>query len=814
MNFRQSGTMRLASTALAVVLAAPAYAQAGAAPTGTTETASARTGLEDIVVTSRRTSEAQQTTPVAVTALTAETLLERQVVQVTDLARATPALSVGTGGTGPSTIVYLAIRGQAQNSPNSFSDAAIGIYIDGVYVARPIVGNLGFLDMASAEVLRGPQGTLFGRNTTGGALNLNTNQPSDEFEGYAKLGIGNYDQRLAETVINLPLTPDLAARVAFRYNERDGFVNNPIAGVRVQGIDSSIYARATVKWEPSNAPIVLTLSGDMMESEDTGNPTATVAINPRSPLAALYGAAQAGAPGFGAFITSTGADRLRPLSDFINPAFPGSTSKDGWLASYGNPATGNREIDVPRGYTNAYSGTANLVIDLDAVTIRSITGYRESDASSNLDLTGTPTRAGAFVSRYRQKQFSQEVQLSGDVGDFSWVAGGNYFRETGNEYSNSATFYLPPGGTFNRAFGSFVSSSFGLFAQANYNVTDDLRLTGGIRYTWDKRQINRMGIVDWRDPDPVCAVGANIGKRASVAPCTDVNEASFSYPAWLASLDYKITPDIFVYLKTSGASMSGGFNSRAVPPPYNSFFEPEKVRDVEVGFKGDLLDNRLRVNIAAFHAWQKGVQRIINTTFVDNTGATRLTQFVTNAGDAKTYGVEVEGTLIPWEGMSIDGSVAYLNAKYAEGSRIEQQLVGGVLVNVDRSGEPITQAPKWTWSVGGTQEFEFSSGTLKLHADYSFIASRYFDFFTTGDPAQKQAVAIANEASRIRGYGLLNGQITFAMDKPGIELSVWGRNLTNQEWFTNVFNSYTGLGATVQYQGQPRTYGASVAFRW
>jgi iron complex outermembrane receptor protein len=838
-------------SALALTIAGPALAQSGAPASGTTmdppatgvSTGAATPtpaddgarpansgGLVDIVVTARRTSEALQTTPVAVTALNNEALVTKQVAEVTDLARATPALSVGTGGTGPASIVYLAVRGQAQNSPNSFSDASVGIYIDGVYVGRPMVGNLGFLDMASAEVLRGPQGTLFGRNTTGGALNLTTAQPTDKLEGYVKGGIGSYDLRVVEGVLNIPLSETVATRFAGRYDQREGYFPNEYYGKRQGSVNSSYYARGTLKWTPTELPITLTISGDYANYKDNGNPTAVAAINPTGPLAGFYGISQGvqagvipGAapiplgPGF-SVPASTFANfswgGSRPLSDFINPEFPGSTANRNWRHSYGNPRTGYSFIDELRNFNKAFSGTANLVVDLDSVTIKSITGYRKSNSGSSLDLTGTPSGGGAFFSQYHQHQFSEEVQISGDLGDLDWVTGVNFFREAGDESSRSAIFYNTPIAAYTRAFGDFISKSFGIFGQVNYRVTDRLRFTGGLRYTWDKRTIDRHGVEDWRLADPICQVGENAGLPASQAKCTNRESDKFKYPAWLASVDYEITPDIFVYAKTSGASMSGGFNSRNVPPPYSSSFEPEDVRDVEVGFKGDFLNNKLRINLAAFHAWQKGVQRIINTTFVDDEGDTQLTQFVTNAGNAKTYGFEFEGTLIPWRGMTVDASAAYLHARYQKGSRIEQQQVGSTFVDVDRSGEPITQAPKWTASIGGTQELEFEPGTLKLHADYAYISNRYFDYFTTGDPAQQAAVAIANQASLIKGYGLFNGQISFTLRDPEIEFMLWGKNLGGTKWFTNVFNSYTGLGSTLQFQGAPRTYGGSIAVRF
>jgi len=849
----------LASTALIAIAAAdPGLAQSGAPASGTSmeppatgpstgaatptpadngTTPGNATGLEDIIVTARRTSEALQSTPVAVTALNNEALVEKQVAEVTDLARTTPSLSVGTGGTGPASIVYLAIRGQAQNSPNSFSDAAVGIYIDGVYVGRPIVGNLGFLDPASAEVLRGPQGTLFGRNTTGGALNLTTAQPTQDLGGYVKAGVGNYDMRVYEGVINIPLSDELAARFAGRYNKRDGYFPNPALGYAQGGIKGEYYIRGSLKWESKALPITLNLGGDYTHYRDTGNATAVAAINPTGPLALFYGISQGVRSGAipanapiplsatvsvpAGLFTNFSKGPIGPIQQYLNPEFATDAQKSillakNWRYNFGAPFTGERRIDQIGNFNEAYSITSNLVIDLDPVTVKSITGYRQSNTSSNLDLTGTNTGAGAFITRYRQHQFSEEIQVSGDIGNLQYIFGGIYFREAGDELSDSSIFYNTPIVSGDHTFGDFVSTSKGLFAQVNYQLTDALRVTGGIRYTWDKRFINRHGWSGRVGPNPPrCQAGPNAGVLVStVGTCENPESAKFDYPAWTAGVDYKISPDIFIYLKTSGASNSGGFNSRPVPPPYSSSFKPEDVRDIEGGFKGTFLNRRLRTNLALFRAWQSNVQRIVNTTFVDSTGATRLTQFVSNAGKANTYGAELEATVIPWDGMELSGSAAYLHARYKKGSRFETQLVGSVPVQVDRSGEPITQAPEWTANISATQTLELGNGDLKLHADYAYISSRYFDFFTTGDPAAAAAVAIANEASRIKGYGLLNGLVSYTFNEPNIEIALWGKNLTNQPFFTNVFNSYTGLGATVQFQGAPRTYGASVTFHF
>jgi iron complex outermembrane recepter protein len=804
MKLIQSSNVLLATTVLSMgmAFATPAFAQAASEE--------AQGGIADIVVTARKSSENLQSVPVAVTALNSEALASKQVLEVTDLARTAPSLTISTGGTGPASIVYLAIRGQAQNSPNSLSDSSVGIYMDGVYVARPIVGNLGFLDMANAEVLRGPQGTLFGRNTTGGALNLTSNRPTDQYEGMLKIGYGNFNQKVIEGVINAPVSDAVGLRVAARYGTRDGYFRNNQIGYPQGSIDKDFVLRGTLVVAPVDSNLKLTVIGDFVRYADDGNATAVAAINPG--VLTL--------PAYGAFINSEFARFVTPAQ---LPAFTAANSR--WTDTFSRPQTGDAQIDKLQNNNrvNAIAGT--LEWDAGGVNVKSITAYRKSFTDDSLDLHGFPTSVNpftpflpnatsAFISTYNNKQFSEELQLSGKAGALDWQTGVYYFKESGDEQSRA---FVLGGVQSARTLSDYSSRSVGAFAQLNYHVSDALRLTGGFRYTWDKRTIDRHSTNNWRLPDPleVCTVGPNSGQTAAAAPCTDPRAASFKYPAWTLGADYRVNDQLFLYIKSSGASMSGGFNSRFVPAPFTQQFDPEKVRDAEVGFKGDFLDRRLRTNLAFFYAKQSNVQRIVNALV-----GTTLTQFVTNTGKVNAKGFEFEGTAIPWGGMELTGSFSYLDAKYVRGSRTENQGTALVPILVDRSGEPVTQAPKWTWNVGATQTVEAPFGKVSFHADYAYIASRAMDAATAkslaqgGTQANINAVAIGNAASIIKGYGLLNGRIAVNFESPDIELAFWGRNLTNKPWFTNVFNNYTGLGATVQYQGAPRTYGATATFKF
>lgn len=769
-------------------------------------------GIRDIVVTARRTEENLQSVPIAVTALDPTALLERQIVDVADVGRAAPGLSVQSGGTGNASLIYLAIRGNAQNSPNSFSDPAVGIYVDGVYYARPIAGNNGLLDLASVEVLRGTQGTLFGRNTTGGALNMTTVAPTNSFEGYVTGRLGTYDTFSIEGALNVPLGEELAMRVAGRYGERgQGFGDNSFRRDAAE-IDEDVAARATIAWTPDELPVEVSISGDYLKIIETYNNVALVGVNPTGPALALY-------------------SNQFTLTDYLQ-------TKGDFYRTFTDPNTGNPNIDDETNYNETYGLRGTVEVDLGFSRLKSITAWRKAKTGDSLDLDGTPAPIGAYSSDYRQKQFSEELQLNGRSGALQWIIGGFYFRESGNEQSASRVFAatdfgldFAPANT-NRA--SYVSESKAIFAQANFEVTDQLTITGGARYTWDKRSINRMGFIGGQPgfsdmffsngsvvmlpATGLCSVGPNANLVPPGPDCQNPVSAKFDYPAWLISADYQIDPDKLIYARFGGAALAGGLNSRPTPPGFDDF-SPEKVKDVEVGFKGDFLDGHLRTNIAAFHIWRNGAQNIVNALVGVN-----LTQFVQNAGDVRAYGAEFEGTLIPWEGMEITGAVSYLKSKYANGSFFGAGLGGPV----DRSDEIVPRAPKWTYNVGATQTFQVDGGEIALHADYAYTSAVYQDYATAdltapalndgvNDAAEQAAaldfIATQNTFSRLPSYGVLNARIAYTLDS-GFEFAVWGRNIANEKYYNALFNGYGTFGTAIRFQAAPQTWGATATYRF
>lgn len=745
-------------------------------------------GLEEITVTARRTKEALQTVPIAVTAIGAERLQQNQIQMITDLQRSAPNLSIGAGGAGPSTVVYVYIRGSGQIAPSSTSDPSVGIYVDGVYYARPTGGNLNLFDVAQAEVLRGPQGTLFGRNTTGGAISITTKQPTDQFEGVARAEFGNYDTRRLEGVVNVPLSDnDLALRLSGRYTEHGGygrFVNIDRAASK---LDSDYYTRAALRWAPRDRDFVVTIAADYEKLKDGGKLDAVIAVNPNYSFG--------GALTLGSALNSLGFD---PAPYIVN--------KDNFYKNYGYGDTGDAVFDTPSDTSVSKGISGTLDWEIGDMNFKSITAYRITNTSDSQDLDALPVAIASSHGIYRDKQFSEEAQISGDIGHFKWIGGAYYFIEKGYEETN--TVFLPS------VFGNVVQQSssgntrnvsYALFGQVNYNFTDQLRATAGLRYTWDKRQLV-LHTRRLRDDLTSCSVNRDVAN----GPCNETKNASFSYPAWTVGLDFQATNNMFVYGKTSGASVAGGWNIRTTIAPA---FEPENLRDIEVGFKLDMLNRKLRTNVALFYAWQSDVQRLVNFA----TGAQTLTASVINAGKAHIRGIEAEAIAVPWSGMEINTSVAYQKANYVDGSFTEPQVVNGVVVKVDRSGELIPNTPKFTASIGATQKVPLSFGTASFHADYAYISSRAFFQNTAADSASqaiKNQYAFANKYGVLDGYGLLNMRAGLDLDSPNIELALFARNIAKKKYYSGLSNFLNSFGVASATQGEPRTYGISVGYRW
>ena len=733
--------------------------------------------IQDIVVTARRTEENLQRIPVAVTALGANAIRTLQIGDVMGLQRAAPSLLVATGSPGGAGFAYVSIRGHFLANPSVENDPSVGIYVDGVYIPRPSQGTVDLVDVERAEVLRGPQGTLFGRNTPGGALSIVTAQPTEQFEASVRGEYGNYDHKNVRAIVNGPVAAGLSARIVYNFSEHDSYGRNPLTG---EGVASrrSHFVRGKLRWAPDGSDWDVTLSADYNHIRGSSQLQTLSGFNP-----AIYG------PALTPFIS----DRSNFYATYFNNVSFASQPK-------------------PNDKIVAWGGSATINGQIGDLKVKSITGYRYSKPQGSADLDATPLAILEVNQYYPSRQISQELQVFGDVGDrLKYILGGYYSRETARALAVARAFgFAFPSLPFaNDA--DVLNKSAGLFGQAYYQLTDQLRLTGGLRWTWDKRSVNLHNVTTFGDPS-TCNLDSTL--PGFVAPCSLPQTAKFNYPAWTTSLDFQATPDMLIYAKGSAASQAGGLNTRVGALPS---YAPAKTTEVEAGAKTSWFDKRLRVNVALFYEWQKGVQ-LNKTAFVPVIRG--VTPYLTNAGNARVYGAEFEANAAPWQGMLLTGTLSLLRGHFVGGTFNEDQtLPSGSTVVVDRSGESLPQLPKIQFSIGATQKVPLSIGEMSLHLDYAYQSSQVFGQATPA-AAQPQAVkdvyALANAANRIKGYGALNGRVGLQLPNPNLEVYLFGKNLTANKYFVRAYGDLftAGLGLGIAYQGDPRTYGigAQISF--
>jgi len=824
----------LATTAFGSVAAAQtplsdeaAQAPASGVPAGSASASAPNSGpagtIEDIIVTARRQEESIQRTPVAVTAIGTEAIKNAQIVDAISVQRTAPSLSVQTGSPGNSGFTYISIRGAGTLNPGVANDPAVAIYVDGVYIPRPSQGVTELNDIARVEVLRGPQGTLFGRNTTGGAINVISADPTAEFGGQVRAQVGNYDYRNIGGILNLPIMGDeLSARLVYDFTDRDGYGHNATLD-RDSNDRRSHFARAKLRWAPGNGDWSFVLSGDYNKITDHGQFV-----------------------GLGAFSATA-----NPLIGAVAPTLAQYLhTKESWYTNYGqprsnNPYTGDRSRfvgpdrfttgNLPYDFLEAYGGALTVTGRVGNFDVKSISAYRYSNSIGLNDLDGTPVQILSSESFYLSDQYSQELQLSGNLTDrLSFILGGYYSTEKGAEGSLAQTFgsFGPAAPAPNFGYGMNLSDvkneSLGAFGQAYYQVTDALRLTAGLRWTWDTREVvlHNVTNVALNSCSPELTIQSDFE-----APCTFARKAKFDYPAWTFGVDYQANDDIFIYGVTRRASKAGGFNIRngsANTPP----FAPEKVEDVEFGLKMTSPDRRARANVALFYSWQSGVQRNANA-LVPIGGSLTTTQYLQNAGKQEVYGAEIELGYVPWEGMTLAANLSLLDGFYVPGSFTEVRDIPGANLPgcapvpgnaaasrciVDRSSETIPQLPKTQLNLSATQKIPLDIGKLTLFVNYAYIGSQVSDT-QTADPRQSADVrarlAEQDRLAKIKGYGLLDARVSLELDNPGLEIFAFARNITGEKYVTRRFVAlYSSLGTALDYIGSPSVYGVGATFRF
>ncbi len=707
------------------------------------DAADAASVLGEIVVTARKREESLQLVPVSVTAISAANLEAKSLTTLRDVGQFTPNFSFSSHGQGGSSAGLIYIRGIGQSDPHLTNEPGVGIYLDGVYFGRMQGLDLDMMDLERIEILRGPQGTLFGKNTIGGAVNIVSAKPSNDFAARAQITTGRYDRIDATASVNLPVVEDrLAVRLSGSTRNRDGF------GERMNGEDmgdvDSLSGRASILITPNeNLELLAAIDGSR--------------IREKGPVRKLLATSQPFAIGLmNMFIDPPYDDRWLTDSDFTNYSTGGNASKsDLWGASF----------------------TATWKIG--DYSVKSITAYRNNKSYYDVDADGSPIDIIDEDARGKQDQFSQEFQVNGVSFDdrLTWVAGVYYFTEDGKVNMTDVVLlplYYAIGMELNFNTNLHIDNkSYAAYAQGTYAVTDQLNLTAGLRYTYEKKYGD---VYRFRPLTGEVLIPFTSDKE---------NWEAFSPRV---GLEYRWNDDIMTYVSAAHGFKSGGFNGRADAADGFTSYDPEKVWTFEAGWRSDLLEKKLRFNATVYLSKYRDIQ----FTVIKGNENAQPTSQVDNAGKATIKGAEIELVAVPVQGLTLNAALGLTDAEYTQvdpGSDIT-------------TSSHFVKTPKWTATVGGQYVMPISNSfELISQLDYAYKSKIYHDSANSPLIVQK-------------GYGLLNGRLTFQPAEGPWSVAVFGTNLTNKHYIQAGTDFLNALGfAEVQY-ARPREWGASFEYRF
>jgi iron complex outermembrane receptor protein len=772
----------LGASLLSLIPTLPAVAQ-DAAPAGD------EIGSGDIVVTARRREESLQDTPVAITAFTAELLQERQILQTQDLERVTPSLQFKPAGqlSGNSAAAVVFIRGVGQVDPTAAVDPGVGIYLDEVYLGRAVGGAIDFGDIASVEVLRGPQGTLFGRNTIGGAILVRTQQPKlGELSGRARFRVGNDDLYEGFAALNIPLGETVAARVSGGFRKRDGYVIRAFDGIDL-GNENAYSLAGGIKWEPSS-DFDLFIRGDYSKRDENGAPFSFAGINEQAPVAAIASVG-AGCPGatipFAPLTPGNprfGAPNVPQIND---PRCANDFQQRGKYVNGGTaPVMSMSEVW-------GVAGTANITLT-DQAAVKIITGYRETNSRGVRDADNTPLLLITTDVGSQSQQFSQEVQLQLDFGSVNAILGGYYFDETTDEQTTIPLSFPPSppviasilaGGPGSRdvQVSQLETGSVAAFGQVNWKPMDRLEVSGGLRYTSDDKRyrgtVFNLFPSTLPTPDPLPTRATSQGGPLFIFDRPF--KRTFSSLTGSASVQYRWSDAINTYASYSRSFKSGGFNTRYNAATVNNLpvpFADESVTSYEVGVKTNI--GRLRLNLAAFQAQYQDIQLIFRQGVVP---------LLFNAGEARIRGLEAEANYrAPW-GLTIDAGASMLDDKIKSITPIP----GATATVTPNDDLPFT--PKLQANIGiGYRIGLGGDTTLTPRFDGSYTSKT--TFITGSIPEIEE-----------NGYFVGNASVTLRM-KNGIELVGGVNNLFDEDYLIQGNASLATLGYAERIYARPRNW--------
>lgn len=739
--FVSLSNLALASALALATTAAQAQEASSAVPEGDT-----LEPVNDIVVTARKREESLQDTSIALSVVDDKLLERKQISDVTALQGVVPTITIGeTVG-----LLKINVRGLGNSTNTRSEDSDVVLHVDGAVVSRMEAQAMAFFDLERVEVLRGPQGTLYGRNSTGGTINLVTRKPTKTFEGYASATLGNYNLIKMDTAVSGPITDTISARLALTATDRGGYGKNIQTGNDIE--DQKRYAgRLHVLFKPSDR-VEFLLTGEYAKQDD--------------------------ASGFFGF--------LAPLFPF-DPAYV-PRGAGGFSDPNSRDVASNFDPQLER---ETWSITGNLSVELtDNLKLRNIINYRELDFFLAQDLDTSTVATPTYVSiPLHDEQFSEELQFIYESDRLNALAGLFYFKETFGGTTNIGTG--PNTGVYFILSGRSKTEAIAPFFNVAYDLSDAFTLRVGGRYNSEKRSIVNDTIFN--------------GVRTTTDNDISDDERRISAYTGEYGIDWNISDNAMVYY-----TFSQGFRSGAalIFQSNSPIIDPTRVENHEIGLKFESRDRKFYANIAAFMADIKNLQRT-QASLVDGLLNTR----VNNVNSLETKGVEADLGWSPIRDLNLRASVAWLQAEFQDFTssdpikRIPNPAFPPTLPThlpsppQQVAGNTTSQAPEWKWSVGADYTIPFDNGSkLTLAGDVSYQSKVFFDEF--------------NRAPFVEdSYALIDASLTYYFADEKLSASIWGKNLTGQDRFADVSFSAFGQVLSKQWI-PPRTYGATIRYEF
>ncbi len=648
---------------LALMTASGVATHAVAEETGGTEVAV----LEEIVVTARKREESLQETPISITAFSAESLEAANMVDLRDIGKYTPGMSFTSYGMGSSEAGAIFLRGIGQSDHMVTTDPGVGLYIDGVYVGRNQGAALDLLDLERVEVLRGPQGTLYGKNTIGGAVNVVSRKPTGTPGGHVSLTVGQDGRFNGQVSGETPLGDQSALSVGFLSKNRDGVGRQVFTGAE-SGDEDSVSGRLQFSWQ--GQAVGFSLAADATRARQAAMPHSFYAHADWVDVTTCY---------------------QRAGSEFT-------------------PCEANAEVDPFDSYSlenldteqDLFGVSATLEWDVsETLVFKSITAYRDMEYLGSLEFDGAPRRVVYYRETGASDQFSQEIQLTGTADDsLAWIAGLYYFTEEGHNDQDDYEF----GGRTNRV-SQVETGSYAAYGQVTVDITPSLGVTGGLRYTEESKDYDVLR----SNLDASGAIALDDAGQPNYAIPPTAIDKTWNAVSGTLNLNYELSEGMMVYGTYSRGFRSGGFAARPTAPASVGAYDPEYVDMFEIGLKALVLEDRLRLNVSVYRNDYEDYQAQVNR--VGDSFDTR----VLNAAAAEIDGVELEVTALISPIFRIDATFAYTDAEITK-----VDLDPSLEANFS-AGHRLPYVSENTFSISPQLDFPLTSGgSVLARLDYAY----------------------------------------------------------------------------------------------